>query len=185
VQTGFGRTGDWFACQTLGVEPDILCLAKGLANGFPLGATGARAELMGRWGAASHGSTFGGSPISCAAALATLQVIREEGLLENARVQGAYLLEQLKELQAQTRVIGDVRGAGLMVAAEFVRPGGKLPNPEAAGRVLQRSLEGGLLTYPCGHWRQTIRLIPPLTVTREQVEEGMAILSRAVLAEGG
>lgn len=183
VQTGFGRTGDWFACQTLEVEPDILCLAKGIANGFPLGATGARAELMGKWGAASHGSTFGGSPIACAAALATLQVIREEGLLENARAQGAYLLEQLKELQAETPIIGDVRGVGLMVAAEFVRPGGIQPNGEAAGRILQRSLDGGLLTYPCGHWRQTIRLIPPLTVTREQAEQGLAIFRRAVLAE--
>ena len=186
VQTGFGRTGDWFACQTLGVEPDILCMAKGIANGFPLGATAARRELMEKWGPASHGTTFGGSPISCAAALATLEVIREENLLENSRVQGAYMLGQLAELQAETRSIGDVRGVGLMVAVEFVRPGaGKEPGSDAARRILQRSLDGGLLTYPCGHWSQTIRLIPPLTVTREQVDEGLAVFRQAVLAEAG
>jgi 4-aminobutyrate aminotransferase len=167
------------------VEPDILCVAKGIANGFPLGATGARRELMGKWGPASHGSTFGGSPISCAAALATLEVIREERLLENARAQGAYLLEQLRELQAETRLVGEVRGVGLMIAVELVQPGGKEPGSAAARRILQRSLDSGLLTYPCGHWSQTIRLIPPLSVTREQIEEGLAIFRQAVLAESG
>jgi 4-aminobutyrate aminotransferase len=186
VQTGFGRTGEWFACQALGVEPDILCLAKAMANGFPLGATAARRELMEKWGPASHGTTFGGSPISCAAALATLEVIREENLLEKARVQGTYMLEQLAELQAETRIIGDVRGIGLMVAVEFIRPGAnKEPGTDAVRQILQRSLDGGLLTYPCGHWSQTIRLIPPLTITREQVDEGLAIFRQAVLAEAG
>lgn len=184
VQTGFGRTGEWFAAQTFGVEPDILCLAKGIANGFPLGATAARGEIMKRWGPTSHGTTFGGSPVSCAAALATLEVIRDENLLENARIQGAYMLEVLRALQTESPIIGDVRGVGLMIAVEFVRPGqAKEPNPEAVRRILQRALEGGLLLYPCGHWSQTIRLIPPLTVTREQVEEGLAIFRRAVLAE--
>jgi len=184
VQTGFGRTGDWFAAQTFGVEPDILCLAKGIANGFPLGATAARRDLMGRWGPASHGTTFGGNPISCAAALAVLEVIREESLLENAREQGAYMLDVLRDLQARSPIVGDVRGVGLMVAVEFVKPGtDKEPNPEAVQRILQRALENGLLMYPCGHWTQTIRLIPPLTVTREQVEEGLEIFTRAVLAE--
>jgi 4-aminobutyrate aminotransferase len=138
---------------------------------------------MGKWGAASHGSTFGGNPISCAAALATLEVLREEHLLENARQQGSYLLEQLRELQAETHIIGEVRGAGLMVAVEFVQPGGREPGTEAVRRILQRSLDGGLLTYPCGHWSQTIRLIPPLTVTREQVDEGLGVFRQAVLAE--
>jgi len=184
VQTGFGRSGEWFASQAFGLEPDILCLAKAIANGFPLGATAARGELMGKWGPSSHGTTFGGNPISCAAALATLEVIRDESLLENARVQGAYMLEQLRELQAETPFIGEVRGVGLMVAVEFVRPGtDKEPATEAVRRILQRSLDGGLLTYPCGHWSQTIRLIPPLTVTREQVDEGLAVFRKAVLAE--
>jgi len=183
VQTGFGRTGEWFAAQALGVEPDIVCLAKGIANGFPLGATAARRELMGRWGAASHGTTYGGSPVSCAAALATLAVMREEGLLENARLQGAYMLDALRALQAEAPVIGDVRGVGLMIAVEFVQPGSRQPNPEAVQRILQRCLADGLLMYPCGHWSQTIRLIPPLVVTREQVDEALEIFRRAVLAE--
>ncbi|MCL6432226.1 MAG: aspartate aminotransferase family protein [Anaerolineae bacterium] len=183
VQTGFGRTGEWFACQALGVEPDIVCLAKAIANGFPLSAVAARRELMGRWGPASHGTTYGGSPVSCAAALATLRVIREEDLLENARVQGSFLLTELRRLQAESAIIGDVRGIGLMVAVEFVRPGRKHPNPEAVQRILKRALAGGLLLYPCGHWTQTIRLIPPINVTRAQVEEGLAVFREAVLAE--
>ena len=182
VQTGFGRTGEWFAAQAFGVEPDILCLAKGIANGFPLGAVAARRDLMKRWGPVSHGTTYGGNPISCAAALAVLEVIREENLLENARAQGAYMLEALRQLQAESPIVGDVRGVGLMIAVEFVRPGSKEPNPEAVRRVLQRALEDGLLLYPCGHWTQTIRLIPPLTINREQVEEGLEIFRRAVLA---
>jgi 4-aminobutyrate aminotransferase len=186
VQSGFGRTGEWFAAQAFGVEPDIVCLAKGIANGFPLAATAARGEIMGRWGAASHGTTYGGSPISCAAALATLDVIREENLLENARTQGARLMEALGELQAESPIVGDVRGVGLMTAVEFVKPGtDKEPNPDAVRRVLNRALEGGLLLYPCGHWTQTIRLIPALTITGEQLDEGLGIFRRAVLAESG
>lgn len=184
VQTGFGRTGEWFAAQTFNVEPDILCLAKGIANGFPLGAVAARQDLMKKWGPVSHGTTYGGNPISCAAALAVLEVIREENLLENARVQGAYMLEYLQHLQRESPLIGDVRGVGLMIAVEFVRPGSRAPHPEAVRRILQRALEEGLLLYPCGHWTQTIRLIPPLNIRREQVQEGLEIFRRAVLAEG-
>jgi len=184
VQTGFGRTGEWFAAQVFGVEPDIVCLAKGIANGFPLGATAARRDIMAEWGATSHGTTYGGNPISCAAALATLDVIREENLLENARVQGETMLEALHELQAESPIVGDARGVGLMIAVEFVQPGtDKEPHTAAVRRILERALEGGLLLYPCGHWTQTIRLIPPLTVTGEQVEEGLAIFRQAVLAE--
>ena len=183
VQTGFGRTGEWFAAQALGVDPDIVCLAKGIANGFPLGATAAPRELMGQWGATSHGTTYGGNPIACAASLATLEVIREQNLMENARVQGAHMLEALEELQAETHIIGDVRGIGLMIAAEVVKPGTKEPNTEAVRRIKERALERGLLFYPCGHWSQTIRLIPPLTITRAQVDEGLVILREAVLAE--
>jgi 4-aminobutyrate aminotransferase len=184
VQTGFGRTGNWFAAQVFGVEPDIVCLAKGIANGFPLGATAARRELMSQWGAASHGTTFGGNPISCAAALATLQVIRDERLMENARVQGEYLLANLRELQSESPIVGDVRGVGLMLAVEFVKPGPeKAPHSAAVRRILDRALARGLLLYPCGRWAQTIRLIPPLTITRRQADEGLAIFREAVLAE--
>ena len=183
VQSGFGRTGNWFASQTLGVEPDIICMAKGIANGFPLGSTAARKEVMGKWGAASHGTTFGGNPVSCAAALATLDVMKEEGLLANATKEGGYMMESLRKLQAESPIIGDVRGVGMMMAVEFVIPGGKQPNTEAATRILKRALAAGLILYPCGHWSQTIRLIPPLIINREQVNQGLEIFRQAVLAE--
>lgn len=183
VQTGFGRTGEWFASQALKVEPDIVCVAKSIANGFPLGATAARRDLMKQWGAASHGTTFGGSPVSCAAALATLDVIRDENLLENARLQGAFLKQELNELKEEARIIGDVRGIGLMVAVEMVQPGTREPNPDAASRVMRRALADGLLMYPCGHWSQTIRLIPPLTITRDQLKHGLEIFRQAVLTQ--
>ena len=184
VQSGFGRTGEWFAVQALEVEPDVVCMAKSIAGGFPLGAVAANRELMSQWGAASHGTTFGGSPVSCAAALATLEVIRDEGLLENARVQGDYLLSALRELKAESPIIGDVRGVGLMIAAEFIVPGNdKKPNGDATASILKRALAGGLFMYPCGHWGQTIRLIPPLTITRDQADEGLGIFRDAVLAE--
>jgi 4-aminobutyrate aminotransferase len=183
VQSGFGRTGEWFASQALGVVPDIVCLAKGIANGFPLGATAARRDLMRQWGAASHGTTYGGNPVSCAAALAVLDVMREENLLENSRTQGEYMMKALRELQSDSPIIGEVRGVGMMIGVEFVEPGGKQPNTEASGRILKRALEAGLILYPCGHWSQTIRLIPPLTINRDQVDQGLAIFRKAVLAE--
>jgi len=184
VQSGFGRTGRWFAADLYDVHPDVVCLAKGIANGFRLSAVGARREIMSRWGSASHGTTYGGNPMACAAALATLDVIHEEGLLENARQQGAYVLDALHDLQAEAPIIGDVRGEGLMIAVEFIRPDeDKAPNTEAVRHILDRCLEDGLLMYPCGHWTQTIRLIPPLTINRQQVDEGLDIFRRAVLAE--
>jgi 4-aminobutyrate aminotransferase len=139
---------------------------------------------MSQWGAASHGTTFGGNPISCAAALATLDVIRQERLMENAHEQGEYLLARLRELQVVSPIVGDVRGVGLMLAVEFVKPGPqRAPHPAAVRRILDRALAGGLLLYPCGRWAQTIRLIPPLTITRQQADEGLAIFRAAVLAE--
>jgi len=186
VQTGFGRTGEWFAADIFDVQPDIVAIAKAIANGFPLGATAARAEIMKAWGVASHGSTCGGNPVSCAASLAVLEIIREENLLANAREQGAYIVERLRELQNNVSVIGDVRGVGLMVAVEFVKPGAdREPDPEVVQRILQLALDKGLLLYPCGHWTQTIRLIPPLTITREQIDEGLDIFSDAVLEAQG
>lgn len=181
VQTGFGRTGEWFACEVFDVKPDIWAISKAMANGFPLGATAARAEIMKAWGSLSHGTTCGGNPVSCAAALAVIETIRKENLLENARKQGAYMLSRLCELQDKSPIIGDVRGIGLMVAAEFIKPGtDREPNTEAAKRVLQLALKKGLLLYPCGHWNQTIRLIPSLTVTQDQIDEGLKIFSEAV-----
>jgi 4-aminobutyrate aminotransferase len=183
VQTGFGRTGELFAARTFGVEPDIFCLAKGIANGFPLGAIAAKAEIMKKWGPVSHGTTFGGNSIACAAAIETLHVIHEENLLPNARAQGSYLINKLKLLKEKSPIIGDVRGVGLMIGVEFVQPGNKQPNPTAVSKILKSMLANGLLCYPCGHWTQTIRLIPAININQAQVDEGCEIFAQAVLAE--
>ena len=183
VQTGFGRTGQMFAAQVFQVRPDIMCVAKGIANGFPLSATVASRALMGRWLAGAHGTTFGGNPISCAAALATLDVIREENLLENCCKMGARLLDGLQTLQMEFPLIGDVRGVGLMAAIELIVPGqGKTPNPEAAMSVLENCLERGLLAYIAGLHRQVVRFMPPLNVTQAQVGEALSILGESLAA---
>lgn len=177
VQTGFGRTGEMFAAQVFNVRPDIMAVAKGIANGFPLSATVASRDLMGSWLAGSHGTTFGGNPVACAAALATLEVIREENLLENCRMMGKRLLDGFVSLKARYPVIGDVRGLGLMVAMELVLPGkGKTPNPKVTMRVLEEALKRGLLGYMAGNQGQVLRLIPPLIVTEAQVDEALNIL---------
>ncbi|MFB0564485.1 MAG: aspartate aminotransferase family protein [Candidatus Aminicenantaceae bacterium] len=182
VQTGFGRTGEWFAAHFFDVHPDIVAVAKAISNGFPLGAVAARAEVMKKWGALSHGTTGGGNPVSCAASREVIKIIREESLLENARKQGKYMVEQLQEFQQNSPYIGEVRGVGLMVAVEFVKSElSREPHPELVKRILQISLNNGLLLYPCGHWTQTIRLIPPLTVNQDQVDEGLQIFTNAIL----
>jgi len=135
VQSGFGRTGKMFAAQTLGVQPDIMAVAKGIANGIPLSAVAASRELMSQWSAGSHGTTFGGNPVACAAALATLDVIREENLLANATQMGQRLLQGFRTLQATYPVIGDVRGIGLMAALELSCPArARLPTPRRSRR---------------------------------------------------
>ena len=181
VQTGFGRTGEWFAAQVFDVTPDIMAIAKGIASGFPLGAVCARRELMSRWNPTVHGTTFGGNPISCAAALATIEVIKEENLLDEAKGNGKYLLDRLRDLKAKYPVIGDVRGIGLMIGVEFIVPGtDREPNPTAAKKVLNECLSQGMLTYPCGQRSQTIRLSPPLNVTRDQIDEAVKILEQSL-----
>lgn len=182
VQTGFGRTGQMFAAQTFGVQPDILAIAKGIANGFPMGATVASQALMSQWSAGSHGTTYGGNPIACAAALAVLDVIREENLLENCRVMGARLLDGFKQFQAQYPFIGEARGRGLMIAMEFVIPGTKTPDGDKAMAVLEACLTRGLVGYMAGLKGQVIRLIPPLNVTGEQVEQALGIFAESLAA---
>jgi 4-aminobutyrate aminotransferase len=183
VQTGFGRTGKMFASQVFGVRPDIMVIAKGIANGFPLSATVASQSLMSQWLPGSHGTTYGGNPIACAAALAVLDVIREENLLENCQVMGARLLQGFNRLKEKYAVAGDARGLGLMLALELIVPGqGKAPNGEAALAVLNNCLERGLLAYMAGLHNQVVRFIPPLIVTQEQVDEALSILDDSLAA---
>jgi len=181
VQTGFSRTGTMFAAEGLGVVPDIMAVAKGIASGLPLGAFIAPAELMSKWPPGAHSTTFGGNPVSCAAALATLDVIKEEGLLENCRRQGRRAMSRLSVYPEKFDIVGDVRGRGLMIGIEFVQPEDrKAPNPETARAVLEGCLGEGLILYPCGTWNQTIRFIPPLVVTADELDEGLDSLERVV-----
>ncbi|MFF2141656.1 aspartate aminotransferase family protein [Kitasatospora sp. NPDC058190] len=182
VQTGFGRTGRFWAHQYEdGVLPDVLITAKGLASGFPLSAIAAPTELMRRAWPGSQGGTYGGNPVACAAALATLDVLREERLVENAAEQGVRLLDGLRAVAAEASGIADVRGLGLMAASEFCRPDDS-PDPDAARRVQQTAADLGLLLLLCGTHLNVVRMIPALVVTAGQIDEALALWSKAVAA---
>jgi 4-aminobutyrate aminotransferase len=182
IQTGFGRTGEWFAAQTFGVTPDILAVAKGIASGFPLSAVCASRQLMERWPPGSHGTTFGGNAVAAAAAAATLTIMQRERLPQRARELGGQALDRLRELACRSEHIGDVRGEGLMIGLEFVQPGPERhPDGAYCWKVRHRCLEQGLLLYGCGLEEHVIRFIPPLTVSESELERGLDILERAVL----
>ena len=180
VQTGFGRTGNWFAAQTFGVTPDIMAVAKGIAAGLPLSATVASKELMDQWPLGTHGTTFGGNPLACSAALASIEVLKEERLLENAQTLGAYALEELDKLKQKHPAIREVRGVGLMIGIELMDPKTKRPDGEAVMTVLDDCLKQGVLFYLCGNSGEVIRMIPPLTVSKEQIDEGIKVLDKAL-----
>ena len=180
VQTGFGRTGEWFAAQTFGVTPDIMAIAKGIASGLPLSATVASKELMKKWPLGSHGTTFGGNPIACEAALATITVLKEENLVENSKNMGAYAYQKLKMLKDQNPVIGSVRALGLMIGIEIVDPFTGKPDGNALMTILDKCLEKGVLFYLCGNHGEVIRMIPPLTINQEQIDHGLAVLEEAL-----
>ena len=178
VQAGMGRTGKWFAIEHWGVEPDILCSAKALASGLPLGATIAKSKVM-DWVGGSHASTFGGNPLSCVAANAVIDVIREERLLESATVQGAYIMKRLEELKQQTEIVGDVRGKGLMIGMEIVEnKETKKPAPKKAAEIMMRSWKRGVAVITCGS--STVRIAPPLKITKELVDAALEILGDVV-----
>jgi 4-aminobutyrate aminotransferase len=186
VQTGFGRTGEMFAAQTFGVTPDVMAVGKGIASGFPLSATIARGELMRQWLAGSHGTTFGGNPVSCAAALATLEVIDDEQLLKNCRLQGHRLLEGLRQIQGRNPILADVRGVGLMAALEFAAPGGSSEGTqEPAMRVLEGCLKRGLLLYMAGPHSEVVRMMPPLIVGSVEVERALSVIDEAITEVNG
>ena len=187
VQTGFARTGEIFAVRHWDVEPDILVMAKGIASGLPLSGLIARKEIMDRMPPGAHGGTYGGNVVSCAAALATLDVIEEEGLAANARERGEQFLAGLRALQARHPSIGDVRGLGLMVALEFVKPGegdGRVPDSALTKRVQAECFARRLLLLTAGTNVNVIRIIPPLVTTAEEVDLALGILAEALEAAG-
>ncbi len=179
VQSGMGRTGRWFASEHFGVVPDIMTVAKGIASGLPLSALAARREIMAGWAPGAHGTTFGGNPVACAAAIGTLKVIEEEGLLENAAIVGRYALERLRAMQEKHPCIGDVRGLGLMIGIEFVTES-RDPFTEGLKRIIEYACGEGLILVECGVDKNVIRLAPPLVVTKEEMEKGLDILEEAI-----
>ncbi len=179
VQTGFGRTGKMFASEHVQVVPDILVVAKSLASGLPLSALLSRSALMSRWEPAAHGSTFGGNPVACAAALATLVVLERDGLLANAARQGKELMRRLRALQAQLPMIGDVRGQGLLIGLELVGRNGVLART-LQERVRRKALTQGLIVLAAGTTDSVLRIIPPLNVSDKELEEGWDILKGAL-----
>jgi 4-aminobutyrate aminotransferase len=171
VQCGFGRTGSPFAAETFGVTPDVLLFAKGVASGLPLGGIVAPRRLMDGWPTGTHGSTFGGNPVSCAAALATIDVLEEEGLYERARILGERAIRRLRAVQAQNpTLVVNVRGVGLMIGVE-------LSDAATAEAVSAGCLERGLIVLTCGLEQNVVRLAPPLTLSDAELEQGLDILT--------
>jgi 4-aminobutyrate aminotransferase len=173
VQSGLGRTGKWFASDHFGLTPDIVCMAKGIAAGLPLGVTASRADLM-DWTPGSHASTFGGNPVSASAAIEVINIIKEEKLLENATNVGGYLLKRLKEMQDNHPMMGDVRGKGLMVGVELVKDKvSKEPAKKETEEVMMRCFEKGAALVNCGV--SVIRWMPPLLITKELIDGALEI----------
>lgn len=181
VQSGFGRTGKFFGFQHFDILPDIMVMAKGLASGLPLSGIAASAELMERWIPGSHGGTYGGNAVSCAAAAATVRVLRDEGLLDNTVARGQQLMDGLEQVRAETAIIGQVRGLGLMVGVEFNGMDGH-HGKDYATAVQHACLEEKLLLLTCGTYGNVIRWIPPLIVTEEQIDHALEVFGQAVAA---
>jgi len=180
VQSGLGRTGRFFALEHFGVVPDVLVMAKGLASGLPLSGIAARRAFMDRWQPGSHGGTYGGNVVACAAAEATVRVLQEEGMVENAARLGEKLLVRLRALQDPYPSLGDVRGLGLMMGVEFVVPGGRTPDKNRTKAIQRACMEAGLLLLTCGTDENIIRWIPPLVITEQELEEALNIFERAL-----
>ena len=174
VQSGVGRTGKMFACEHAGVSPDIMTLAKGLGSGLPIGAVVARKSLMSQWRRGAHGNTYGGNPIACAAANATLDLVRG-GLVDNAATVGAHFMQRLHEMKRDYPCIGEVRGQGLMIGMELIeRDADRTPARDLCDNLVTRAFHNGLLLLSCGV--STVRFMPPLNVSEEEVNEAIALL---------
>jgi 4-aminobutyrate aminotransferase len=178
VQSGIGRTGKWFAIEHWGVEPDIICCAKALASGLPIGAAVAKASIM-DWTAGSHASTFGGNPVSCAAALAVIDFIKDKRLLDNANKQGDYLKKRLEDFAETNGIVGDVRGKGLMIGVELVEDKEtRKPAAKKASEVMLRSWKRGVAVVTCGV--STLRIVPPLTIQPDLLDSALAIIEDTI-----
>ena len=179
VQTGFGRTGKFFAQEHFGVMPDILVMAKGLASGMPLSCVASRKDIMAKWTPGSHGGTYGPNIVSAAAAVETVRVMKDEKLPENSAVRGEQLMRGLRDLQKEFQIIGDVRGLGCMVATEFVDADGH-PSKETTNKIVKACADHNLLMLTCGSYENVIRWIPPLVVTEQQINDALQIFAAAL-----
>jgi 4-aminobutyrate aminotransferase len=177
VQTGFGRTGDWFTSQVYNVRPDILVMGKAIANGLPLSAVGASAEIFDAWPSGSHGTTFGGNPVSCAAAAANVDALAE--VIPGVDRLSGYAFSRWNEIKERHRTVGDVRGLGLMIGIELVTEGNE-PDTEAFGAIGKYAYEAGMFILSCSPDGNVIRFIPPLNVSQEDLDTGIDILEDAI-----
>ncbi len=184
VQSGMGRTGRMWATDWYDARPDIVVMAKGIASGMPLSGIMARSDLLDRWGPGAHGGTYGGNAVACAAAVATLDVIEDEGLLANAARQGDRLLEGIRRVTAGRPTVAEVRGRGLMIGIEFADPDSLDPRPDLAKALLQQAFERKVLLLTCGTYGQVVRIIPPLVTTDAEVDLAVDAIDRSLTAIG-
>jgi 4-aminobutyrate aminotransferase len=180
VQSGYGRTGTMWNFEQAGIVPDVVTVAKGIANGLPLAAIVARRDLHEKWGVGAHGSTFGGNPVSCAAGIAVLETIRDENLVANAAARGAELKAGLEAIAAKDPRIGDVRGPGMMIATEFVKDNVTREPLPIGDPLIEKLADAGLLLLTCGAHHNIIRWIPPLDVTSAEIQEALGIFERVL-----
>ncbi|HQR80024.1 MAG TPA: 4-aminobutyrate--2-oxoglutarate transaminase [Actinomycetota bacterium] len=185
VQTGFCRTGSWFACDHEGVVPDLITTAKGIAGGMPLAALTGRAEIMDSVHVGGLGGTYGGNPVACAAAIGAIATMREQDLSGRARALGAIMVSRLTALAEQYDVIAEVRGRGAMVAIEFAEPGTLAPLPDLPKALAARCIQEGVLILTAGTYGNVIRLLPPLVISDELLNDALDVLADALAAEVG
>jgi 4-aminobutyrate aminotransferase len=179
VQSGFGRTGKWFAQEHYEVVPDIMAVAKGIASGLPLSGVFSRLDLMKRWQTGTHGGTYGGNALACAAGVATIRAMREEDMLGNAAKRGVQLMTGLRKLQEEYPIIGDVRGLGLMIGTEFSLKG-KPTEKAIVKNIIHACEDRNLLLLSCGTYDNVIRWIPPLIVSEQQVNDALGTFLEAL-----